>query len=57
VRKTYRVHLRGGTTIKFKADDFIWNYDENGCTEWKAPNVNRWFSFHPNEFVAVERLR
>lgn len=54
---TYRVHLNSGTTIKFKADDFIVKYDEVGFTSWHAPNCNRWLVFLPKDLVAVERVR
>lgn len=57
MRKTYRVHLRSGTTIDIKADDFRVEYDSNGFIEWEAPNVDRWLVFLPSDLVAVERIK
>lgn len=58
MRKTFRVHLTSGTTIKFKADNFTIKYNREGeYTEWEAPNMSRWMIFMPSEIVAVERLR
>lgn len=56
--KKFKVHLRSGTTITFKADDFKVKYNQSGeFTEWSAPNANRWMVFLPGDLVAVERLR
>ena len=59
MRKKYKVHLRSGTTITFKADDVTvkWNRDTGEFTEWNAQNVDRWLFFMPTDLVAVERLR
>lgn len=58
MRKTFKVHLRSGTTIKFKADDLKVKYNNaGGFTEWEAPNADRWLVFLPSDLVAVERVR
>ena len=58
MRHTYKVHLRSGTIIKFKADDFTFEYANDGkMLSWKAPNASRWISFLPADLVGVERVR
>ena len=58
MRKKFKVHLRSGTTITFKADEFRVKYNNAGeFTEWEAPNADRWLVFLPSDLVAVERLR
>lgn len=56
MKNKYKVHLKSGIVIKFRADDFIIKHRDGQITEWEVIGANRWFMFMPGDLLAVERL-